>query len=191
MKSGKALLAFIMAGILCLSAASCGSEEPGKNAPGTQSSTEAKKDETAKSENEKKAGIAGAYKMISMLQDGEEVTDITQYAEYGVYYYMVVGEDGTAYLDMSGEKEEMIYDESAFYTANDSEKSVPSPYTFADGTLTMNASDGSTLSFCRLNDEELAYYTVPGSATYTKIFRITVKVTGFSAACITAWMAES
>lgn len=78
-------------------------------------------------------------------------------------YPMVVGEDGTAYLDMLGEKEEMIYDESAFYTANDTEKSVPSPYTFADGTLTMNAYDGSILSFCKLNDEELAYYNEHGS----------------------------
>ena len=118
---------------------------------------------TPKTAEEKPAsedrGVAGYYKMTYLAEDGEE-EDFGELDSLGLSYYLVMNEDGTCYLEMLGERDEMTWDDE-YLTDDEGEKA---PYSYADDVITMEE-DGLIMKFTRLTDDEQAYYEAHGSGS--------------------------
>lgn len=133
MKSWKTISALVLAFVMLLTLCACGSNDNGKAA-------------------------VGSYRMTKLVKNGLEDTDIPQLASIGIYMYLVLNEDGTGYTDMMGEKDIFRWNADEIWD----DESEPTPYTYANGTLSMKMGD-EELMYIRLSDEELAYYQEHGS----------------------------
>ena len=148
----KKILAFLLSLGLTLSLCACGGKEAASDAEDT---TKRSNTMTSPNENDEDS-VIGFYKHT----DG--------------YMYLVVCDDGAAYLDMLGEKESLAWDDEYFYfpSDDDSEEDYATPYIYEDGILTLTdedgiltLTDGGELEFTKLTEEEQAYYEENGSGS--------------------------
>ena len=87
--------------------------------------------------------VVGEYKIVEAVE-GETTIKGSDLEKYGIKYTLSVKDNGTAVLEMSGEKEDLKYDGKYFYSKSD--KSDKVPYTYKDGKLTL-AQDGLSMTF--------------------------------------------
>ena len=139
----KKILALLLSLGLALSLCACGGKEAASDVEDT---TKRSNTMTSPNENDEDS-VIGFYKHT----DG--------------YMYLVVCDDGAAYLDMLGEKESLAWDDEYFYfpSDDDSEEDYATPYIYEDGILTLT--DGGELEFTKLTEEEQAYYEENGSGS--------------------------
>ena len=140
MKRWKSVLAFALALTMLLAMSACGGKSEDKSAVGKDSA-------------------AGFYRMIKMVENGEENADLSQLEELGIYMYLVLNEDGTGYTDVMGEQESYKWNDKEIW----SDDANPVKYSYSNGTLTMEQ-DGAQLTYIRLTDDELKTYQEKGSA---------------------------
>ena len=81
--------------------------------------------------------MVGTYKGIEMTE-GDTTYDEKTLDTLGVSFTLEVKDDGTAILDLAGDKTKLKYDSKYF---SDSESK--SKYTFKDGVLTISSEDAS------------------------------------------------
>lgn len=98
--------------------------------------------------------LAGIYKMIEMVEGGVPSEELAEMTEYGFFIYLVLREDGTACLDMLGDRSEMTWDENGL-RGDDGDVLA---CTYSDGVLTAQQDDANRMVFERLTEEELAAY---------------------------------
>lgn len=81
--------------------------------------------------------MVGTYKGVEMTE-GDTTYDEETLDKLGVGFSLEVKEDGTAVLDLAGDKTELKYDGKYF-----SDGESKSAYTFKDDTITISAEDMS------------------------------------------------
>ncbi|MBQ9460091.1 MAG: DUF5067 domain-containing protein [Oscillospiraceae bacterium] len=156
----KRFTAFLLAALLLLSLAACGGKDKNAGADDGKKSevNEQKPVEQEKPAEPEKESAAGYYKMSGVVENGE-TSDLSQLEALGLIFYLVLNEDGTGFMEMMGEREEITWTETGI-TNSTGEKAA---YQYKDGVLTVE-SDGSSITYIRLSDEELAYYNEHGSS---------------------------
>ncbi len=158
----KKLASVLLALLLALSLCACGGgqKEPaaagqsGTAAPAGQSGTTAPAAPAAA-----KNPAVGYYKLTKYVENGEE-QGLSALEEYGMVFYLVLEENGTGYMDMTGEKSNLKWDDTTF-TDDDG---VSSAYTYANDEIILSDGQGGEMTYTRLTDAELAYYNEHGSA---------------------------
>ena len=137
-------------------------DTPAKADAPAQTAAPAKPDAPAPAAAESPAGY---YKLLESTEDG--VTESTEEMEaMGLIYYLVLESDGTGYMEILGEKDELTWDDKVFK----SEDTEPSEYRYADGKITILGDDGASMVFVRLTAEEEANFLENGSGTIEDIF---------------------
>ncbi|MCR4740451.1 MAG: hypothetical protein K5886_09380 [Lachnospiraceae bacterium] len=107
-------------------------------------------------------GAAGYYKLVKMVEDGEESSMMAELAQVGVNMYMVLSEDGTGCYDFMGDQTKLAWDDKKIWDPEDDE-TEPSEYTYKDGQLSVTGDNGDGMDFVKLTDEEKDYYLENGS----------------------------
>jgi len=171
----KIILTAAAAGILCLSLASCSSSDnrdrtasdagsSDTDDPNADTSnTDIPDESTPKAaghgaddwENDPIIGKVqpGYYKLNGIVKDNETFEEMREMQS--IKAYLLVRDDGSASLDLDGEKTEYFYDKYNFYLCEDTERKNGIPYVYIGGRLVLN--DGSSVSqYMRLSDEEAA-----------------------------------
>ncbi|MCR5735787.1 MAG: hypothetical protein K6G22_14365 [Lachnospiraceae bacterium] len=119
-------------------------------------------EEEKTSEEKSDDGAAGYYRLLSMVEDGEEDAGMAEMGKLGIYMYMVLNEDGTGYYDFAEDKTNMAWDEKYFWDPEDDE-TEKSEYVYENGKIYVSGDD-TEMEFIKLTDEEKDYYLENGSA---------------------------
>ena len=170
-RNAKKLLALVMALILALALCACGESktETAKEAiptptpapaataaPAAPAATEAPKAAETKAATDSPVGV---YEITKSVSDGKE-EDLAALKEMGIAMYLVLEEDGTAYLDLFGERTPLKWTDKEFL--DDEGSSIA--YTYANDVITMIADDG-TMTCERLVGDALKAYEENGSGS--------------------------
>lgn len=114
-------------------------------------------DDSKKKPDTKKGGtgmaaIAGYYKVIEMEQDGDDYAEyLDMLNQYGIYLYFTFNEDGTASMDMMGEHEDLLWDDTKIWSKGS--ETDAQPYVYKNDTLSIET-DGVKMVLQRLSAAE-------------------------------------
>ncbi|MBQ9348534.1 MAG: DUF5067 domain-containing protein [Oscillibacter sp.] len=112
------------------------------------------------------SGIVGVYKLTGLTEEGEDGgEELNAMVEAGMRTYLVVQEDGSAYMDLFGQQIGMKWDESAFYSENEEDGEEPLGYAYEDGVLNLLPGESDSMEFTKLTEEELTEYEENGSGS--------------------------
>ena len=95
----------------------------------------------------------GYYKRVSQIKENETYEEMIEQRDIANKGYLVINEDGTAILDIDGEKTEYFYDKNNFYLSEDSDRVNGIPYIYIGGRIVVD--NGTTIiQYLKLTDEE-------------------------------------
>ena len=81
---------------------------------------------------------------------------LNNFFDMGLGFFLVLNEDGSGYLDMMKEKTPLTWDKSNI-TAGDGEDKDEQPYSYDNGTISMET-EGTSMTFVRMTDTETEDY---------------------------------
>lgn len=174
----KKILALLLSLGLALSLCACGGKEAASDVEDT---TKRSNTMTSPNENDEDS-VIGFYKHTTykhtsgfQAETEEQAAMDDSLQEADLYMYLVVCDDGAAYLDMLGDTEPLAWDDEYFYFPSDDDYATP--YIYEDGILTLTdedgiltLTDGGELEFTKLTEEEQAYYEENGSGNFDVFF---------------------
>ena len=104
--------------------------------------------------------VAGAYKIINLVEDGEASEELIALLPYGAYMYVELKEDGTGFMNNNGEKSNLKWDGKTINFLDDTGSEAVN-YLYSEDVITVSYDDNSMV-LQRLNDEELSEYNKTG-----------------------------
>ncbi len=103
--------------------------------------------------------VAGLYKVLEFVQDGEEIEGFKELFEHGVFIYFELNEDGTGCMNTAGNKTSFTWDNKELKFGENSVDKVQ--YVYNSGIINGDT-DHYKIILQKCNDEEVSYYNKTG-----------------------------
>ena len=149
----RVILSSIMALVICLGIASCGSSNTEETSTTTASWTYYPDEQPV-----------GYYRRYGISVDGETLEQAAELRDIENKGILVLKDDWTAYFELDGEITEYTYDRGNLYLKEDTERKNGFSYVHINGRLIVD--HGTSIEqYMVLTDDELADYTEHGTQT--------------------------